>query len=164
MVAADPSTVELLKLAASAGLGLFAGLIVQWWKSARDERRALSDEICRTARGAIETAADYWLTLESTRLPSLEARLLGQQVELNAIIQDTFISELSFDHRVMVREQLKKFIKAATGDDFGSRGDIPKIELAKAVHMSGGELINSVRLSIKHRNSLLGTLTPRLGR
>lgn len=152
---------ELLKVAASAGLGLLAGLFLQWWKSARDERRALSDEVCKSVRNLVDTASDYWLETDSKVQQSQGARLLGQQTELAGIIS-IYIEQLASADRQKLRTGLKRLIMVATGD-FGDRDDTAKIQFANGAHTIGAELITTVRQSLINRNSILGTISARLG-
>ena len=144
-------------------VGLFVGLYLQWWKSFRDERRILGDDACKVTRLLVDAAADYWIETDSEKLRRAEPKVIGQQTELSELV-DIFRKNMLYDDRNQLKEALKKLIRLVSGDDFGSRTGVERLDLAHGVHQAGAELINKIRNAQWQRNSLGGAIMALLGR
>jgi hypothetical protein len=145
---------EFLKLAAGAFFGVIVGLLVQWWKSHRDELRGLCDETCRTITEASDLASKYWLSSASNQECGLqEARLIGLQVRI-----DGYYVLLSRYFRLRRREQLSanlaNFYDALTGGTFKDSSRLEDPDRAHAAQTEAARAILSVRNAFYETTSL----------
>ena len=156
------SQANTTKLLLPAVVGFLAGLYLQWWKSARDERRILGDEACKVARMLIDAAADYWMEPDSIKQKRLEPRIIGHQTELSDLIH-ILHQEMLYSDRADLKAALKKLIRIVTGESFGDRNDSGRNDLAHGVHYAGAKLINGIRVAQSRRNTLLGAVMAFMG-
>jgi hypothetical protein len=142
---------EFLKLTAGAFFGVIVGLLVQWWKSHREELRILCDESCRTVTEAADIASKYWLSdgaaddskPNEARLLALQTRLDGYRVLLNQL----------FGGGKAIDSALVEFYDVLTGGLFKSAKRAIDSDRAQAAHAKASIVILSIRNTFYDRVS-----------
>lgn len=133
----------LTGIALSALAGVMVGLLVQLWKSIRDERRILCDEFCKVALEAADAASAYWkgggnaTETEASRLMAFQKRLDGYRV----LLAPAFTPEGSKE----VLSACGDLFDVLTGGEFRSKQKPADERRASASHMAAADLVIAVR-------------------
>lgn len=136
---------ELLKVALGAFLGAIAAFSVQWIKTARDERRQLSDEFCKNVSDAADLATTYWRTQPTADQIGLqEDRLLGLQRRIDGY---RVLVQRDFDPHNSERLQsaVADLFDAITGGEFGEAGRHADHNRSLASQVKASDLILAIR-------------------
>lgn len=134
-----------LTAAVGALFGITTGLIVQWWKSARDELRILCDDFCSVVAESADAASQYWLSsgadidvgLKEVRVHGFQRRLTGYSVLMLGRIHDQAIDD--------IENALALYFDSCTGGEFGSPDRQMSIPAAKRVQDEAGNAILEIR-------------------
>jgi len=146
---------EFLKIAAGAFFGVIVGLLIQWWKSSRDELRLLCDEFCATVRQTADLSSEYWLSTGGAELA--EARLTGMQRQLGGyrvLVSPRFHER----QRQLLDGAAVDFFDAVSGGDFKVAGRPASKERAVLVQDKGAAFVLAIRTGFSSSMGLIATV------
>jgi hypothetical protein len=151
--------IAFAQLAGGAFFGVVVGLLVQWWKSSRDELRLLCDEFAKAVRDTSDLGSAYWLSTPAepggSRLS--EARIIGLQRQLDGyrvLIRHRFRAT----ERSALETSTADFFDAMTGSDFMSPTRPRNADQATLAQVRGADLILTIRQGFVTSVSLLASV------
>jgi hypothetical protein len=147
------------QLAGSAFIGVLVGLLVQWWKSSRDELRLLCDEFAKTVRDTSDLGSSYWLSTPADAAGSrlTEVRVVGLQRQLDGyrvLIGRRFLAQA----RSHLDAATAEFFDAMTGADFMTPSRKENGGQASQAQACGAALILAVREGFATSVSMRATI------